>query len=192
MLRHSCWRTRAGAARVFLKPRAILSRNKHLMASAQSSVCCSHRHVAGFLTSLSFLWLWLIQQYLAYKHTETQWNSGHPRLLFPELPLKVLDMPRFALPFGELSPALAPSHSLAMPVCLWSALRISVSGRHSPAQIQYRWCFSQQSFNQPLLQPFLSEQMWHFHRLDYCSHCLGPLWSKLSKPRVPHQATVQK
>lgn len=29
--------------------------NKYLMENTQSSVCCSHRHIAGFLTSLSFL-----------------------------------------------------------------------------------------------------------------------------------------
>lgn len=147
------------------------------MANTQSSVCCSHRHVAGFLTSLSFLWLWLIQQDLPYNHRELQWNSGHPGLLFPELLLEVPDMPRFALPFGELCRALTTSHSLAMPVCLWSELLVSGSGRRPPAQIQYHRYFSHQSFNQPLLQPFLSEQMWHFHRLTTAVIAWG-LWGQ--------------
>lgn len=73
--------------------------------------------------------------------------------------------------------ALTTSHSLAMPVCLWSEMHVSGSGRHFPAQIQYHWYFSHQSFNQPLLQPFLSEQMWHFHRLTTAVIAWG-LWGQ--------------
>lgn len=142
------------------------------MANTQSSICCSQRYVAGFLTSPSLLWLLLIQQDLPYKHRQLEWNPEHPELLFPDLPLEVPNMPRFALSFGERAQSCFNPIAFTGDVCLCSEL--CVSGRHSSVQIKYFWYFSH-----PLLQPFLSEQMYHFARkLYYSSHCLEGLWGQ--------------
>lgn len=143
------------------------------MANTQRSICCSQRQVAEFLTSPSFLRLWLIQQDLAYKHRQLEWNSGHPELLFSASLLKFptcLDLP-YPLE-RELSPALTPLHSLDMSVCVYS--KLCVCGRHSPVQIKYCWYFLPH-----LLQCFLSEQKYHFSwKFYYSSYCLEDLWSQ--------------
>lgn len=62
----------AGCSRSIPQGQSCSFQSKHLMANTQSTACCSHRHVAGFLTSPSFLWLLMIQQDLPYKHRKLQ------------------------------------------------------------------------------------------------------------------------